>query len=587
MRTMYCGKIRVNHIGQIVSLCGWVHHFRDLGSFIFINLRDCKGIVQIVFNSHESCCFADAKKLTIESCIKVTGVVAERHSKNFNLKLSTGKIEIIANSLLIFNISDPLPLDYNQSNKESTRLKYRYLDLRKHHNTNIFSIRNKAVNFIHNFMYSKNFFNIETPILTKSTPEGARDYIVPSRKYPGKFYALPQSPQLFKQMLMISGFDRYYQLAKCFRDEDLRSDRQPEFTQVDIETSFMTSKEIRNIIEELIVGLWRLIKKVNLKKFPKLSFKESLKKYGTDKPDLRNPIKLIEISNLLDKDTRKLIYDRYNDKNSRIAAIKVPKNYNLSQKKIKEYVSSVENNTSFKIFWFKLNILRIKSQINKNFITKLFNPETLNKIIIKTDLQDGDILFFMGHKSLIVNKYLSILRLKIGKDLHFIKNSIFKPIWIVDFPLFTKNEDNTYSSTHHPFTAPKNLTKIKLNNNPEKIIADAYDLVINGYEIGGGSVRINNVKLQKIIFDILNITPEIQKEKFGFFLNALKFGTPPHLGIALGLDRIIMLLTETNSIKDVIAFPKTAESNCLTMKSPSAINSETLISLCLQIIDKN
>lgn len=587
MRTIYCGQIRNNHIGLKVSLCGWVHKIRNLGYFIFIDMRDCKGIVQIVFNAKTSRGFLDAKKLTIESCIKIEGVVSKRKVKNINTELSTGDIEVIANSLLIFNISDPLPLDFYKTKKDSVRLKYRYLDLRQRSNMQVFLIRNKILNFIHNFMYINNFIHIETPILTKSTPEGSRDYIVPSRNYPGKFYALPQSPQLFKQMLMISGFDKYYQIAKCFRDEDLRSDRQPEFTQIDIETSFMNSKQIRDVIETMITNLWARIKKVNLHKFPVLCFEKSIKQYGTDKPDLRNPIKFIEISHLLDDNTCKLIYHKYKKDNSRIAAIKISKDKKLSRQKIKEYFKLLDNKTYIKLFYFKFNILKLKNKTATSLANKLFYSGCLDKLITEVNLKDGDILFFMGNKSRIVNKYLSILRLKIGEDLKLTKNLHWKPVWIVDFPLFNKNKDNTYSSNHHPFTAPNNLTKNELQKNPEKVISDSYDLVINGYEIGGGSVRVNNITLQKMIFNILNITPDVQKEKFGFFLESLKFGTPPHLGIALGLDRITMLLTETNSIHNVIAFPKTTESNCLITNAPSKIDSKALIDLNIQIVKNN
>lgn len=582
MRTIYCGKVRIKHVDQNIFLCGWVHNLRNFGNLIFIDIRDYTGIVQIVFDSKNSKLFYNAQKLTIESCIKIEGIVKTRSDKNINVTLSTGNIEIIVKSLHIFNIAEPLPLNYHEINKEAIRLKYRYLDLRQSKNMQIFFIRNKVIHWIHNFMYKNNFIYLDTPILTKSTPEGARDYLVPSRNYPGNFYALPQSPQLFKQLLMISGFDRYYQIAKCFRDEDLRSNRQPEFTQIDLEMSFTNAKQIRTIVETMISTLWMSIKTIKLEKFPILDFKDAMEQYGTDKPDLRNPIKLIEIAELFDNYSQCFIFRKYQFENSRIAAIKIPSSTKLSIKKIYSYISYVAKYSKSKLFYFKFDLVKLKNQTSKNFIKILWDRGILHKIISKLSIQDGDVVFFMGDKTKIVNKSLSKLRLKIGQDLHLTNNLLWKPVWITNFPLFTTDKCGKLSSTHHPFTAPRNRFEKKIFNNPEKIISDAYDLVINGYELGGGSVRIDDIKLQKKVFKTLGITKEIQQEKFGFFLEALKFGTPPHAGIALGLDRIIMLLTNTMNIKDVILFPKTTESNCLITNAPSIINQNILKELSIE-----
>ncbi|AHG60068.1 aspartate--tRNA ligase [Buchnera aphidicola] len=586
MRTQYCGKIRATHLNKIVTLCGWVHKIRNFGQFIFIDMRDLTGLVQIIFESQKNIIFKKALQLRSEFCVQITGIVRERDEKNKNFKILTGEIEILAIKLNILNIAKSLPLDYMNNNHDDSRLKYRYLDLRRFSILENLKIRNQITYLIRKFMTKKNFLDIETPILTKSTPEGARDYLVPSRNYHGKFYALPQSPQLFKQLLMIAGIDRYYQIVKCFRDEDLRSDRQPEFTQVDIEVSFMNSHKIRNLTEKLIKNIWSKIINFNLNKFPKLSFRESMKRYGSDKPDLRNPIEIIDVSNIF-KNRKFILFFNINlKKNSRIALLCISGGCDLSRKKIDEYVEYVKKYDAQKLFYIKIKKNDIGLKGIDSSIKKILDEDVLKKILDKTNAKNGDILFIIADEEYIVNKSLGMLRLKLGIDLNITEKNTWKPLWIVDFPMFYKNDQGNFSSIHHPFTAIKKMDLKKLKNSPESAISDSYDLVINGYEIGGGSVRIHDVKMQKIVFDILGIKKSIQYEKFGFLIEALKYGAPPHAGIALGLDRIVMLLTNSTNIRDVIAFPKTTSAACLMTDSPSILNPVTLKELGIKIFKK-
>ncbi|BBI01259.1 aspartate--tRNA ligase [Buchnera aphidicola (Nipponaphis monzeni)] len=582
MRTMYCGEVLEKHVNKTIFLCGWVQNIRKFGNFIFIDMRDCTGLIQILFDFTYTKKILEAKKLKNEFCIQVIGKVQLRNKKNVNLKLFTGTIELLATSLLIFNSSDPLPLDNYKKNKETVRLKYRYLDLRKPSMLYILKLRSKITHWIHNFMNLNNFINVETPILTKSTPEGARDYIVPSRNYPKKFYALPQSPQIFKQLLMISGFDRYYQIVKCFRDEDLRSDRQPEFTQIDFEMSFMTADQVRNFIELMIIQLWLKIKQIKLKPFPVMNFEDVINLYGTDKPDLRNPIKLIEISDLLSVNICNFIYKNYNVKNSRIAAFVIPKNIKLNKCNIIKYFDLMKKYEICNLFYLKINIKKFNNNNNNNFVQQLWNTGCMQKIICRMNIKDGDFIFIIGHLKKIVNKAFNIFRKQLNIDFNLINKKSWRPLWIINFPLFYKKNNARFYSMHHPFTSPKNINDLENIKNPKKVIADSYDLVINGYEIGGGSVRIHNLNIQQKIFDILGIDKVAQKEKFGFFIEALKFGTPPHAGMALGLDRIVMLLSKTNDIKDVIAFPKTTEATCLTTQAPSYLDINTLNKLFIK-----
>ncbi|CAL4323051.1 Aspartate--tRNA ligase [Buchnera aphidicola (Protaphis terricola)] len=586
MRTKYCGNIGLIDLNKSIILSGWVNKIRNFGQFIFIDLRDYTGTIQIIFELNNSEIFQKALKLKNESCIQVTGIVKKRNIKNINSKMNTGKIEILAKKINIFNISEPLPIDYSNNNSDDIRLKYRYLDLRQSILFKNLKIRNEVTYLIRNFMTKKKFLDIETPLLTKSTPEGARDYLVPSRNHIGKFYALPQSPQLFKQLLMISGIDRYYQIVKCFRDEDLRSDRQPEFTQIDIEASFLNAKKIRNIVEQLIKKIWLKILNIHLKKFPVITYNEAIKRYGSDKPDLRNPMEIIDISDIINKIKFFDFFKINTLKNKTIALLCFSQGFKLSRKKINEYLSSINKFGINKSFYIKI----LKDDNNQNniisSIKNILDKKTLNKILTKSNAKIGDVLFIVAGEENIVHKSLGKLRIKLGNDFLIFKKNIWAPLWIINFPMFKKNKLGVFSSIHHPFTAFKKNHENKFSRNLDYAMSDSYDLVINGYEIGGGSVRIHNLEIQKKVFNIIGINEKDQKEKFGFLLEALKYGAPPHAGIALGLDRIIMLLRNTDNIRDVIAFPKTTSASCPLTNAPSIIENKNLNELNININKK-
>ena len=581
MRSHYCGDITSLDIGSDIEISGWVHKRRDHGGVIFLDIRDLHGIVQVVFNPDLEKMFNLADSCRSEFVVNIKGLVRQRIEGAQNKKMATGEIEIEAQALKIFStaVTPQFPLDDYQDVNEDIRLKHRYLDLRRPDVNRRLVKRSKISSKIRSILEQNNFYEIETPILTRATPEGARDYLVPSRVHPGEFFALPQSPQLFKQLLMIGGLDKYYQIAKCFRDEDLRADRQPEFTQVDIEASFVSAEDILDLGEDLVTSLLSEFTDYKKSSVPRITYQESIKKYGCDKPDLRVPLELEDISELVKNEEFKVFSGPANDPNSRVVALKVPDAASMTRKKIDEYTDFVGKLGAKGLAYIKVVELGKENGLQSP-ILKFFQQETVDAIISTLNVKNNDIIFFGAGTANTVNLSMSSLIKRLGEDLD-LTTSKWAPCWVVDFPMFERNKENKLTSLHHPFTLPAVNVK-ELKNDPDSALACAYDFVLNGYELGGGSLRVYDPVMQSEIFSILGISKEEAKEKFGFLLSALSSGCPPHGGIAFGLDRIVMLLSGTNNIRDVIAFPKTQSASCLLTDAPGKVKDNQLEDLHVQ-----
>ncbi|ASJ96691.1 MULTISPECIES: aspartate--tRNA ligase [Shewanella] len=586
MRSHYCGDVNRSHVGEEVTLVGWVNRSRDLGGVVFLDLRDREGVIQVVYDPDLPEVFDVASTLRSEFCVQVKGLVRARPDSQINDQMRTGEIEVLGKALTILNSAPALPInmDKNQHNTEEQRLKYRYLDLRRPEMAERIIFRSKVTSAVRRFLDGNGFLDIETPILTKATPEGARDYLVPSRTYKGQFFALPQSPQLFKQLLMMSGFDRYYQIVKCFRDEDLRADRQPEFTQIDIETSFMTSAEVMDKTEEMVRGLFKELLNVELGEFPKMTFAEAMRRYGSDKPDLRNPLELIDVADLVKDVDFKVFQEPANDSEGRVAVLCVPGGASLSRKQLDEYGKYVNIYGAKGLAWMKVNELEKGLEGIQSPVLKFLSEEVVNGILARTGAANGDLILFGADKANIVAEAMGALRLKVGEDFNLLQGD-WKPLWVVDFPMFERTSDGGLHAMHHPFTAPSGISPAELEANPTAAISDAYDMVLNGCELGGGSVRIHNSEMQSAVFRILGINDEEAQEKFGFLLEALKYGTPPHAGLAFGLDRIVMLMTGASSIRDVMAFPKTTTAACPLTNAPGFANPVQLEELGVSVVE--
>jgi len=576
MRTHHCGKLNKDHLNNEVTICGWIHRRRDHGGVIFLDVRDTTGIVQVVVNPENDQAFKIADEIRSEYVIKATGLVEGRPDDSQNEQLTTGEIEIKSTSIELLNTADTpaFPLDQSADVGEDVRLKNRTLDLRRPEMQNNLRLKSQLTKSIRDFLETNNFVDIETPILTKATPEGARDYLVPSRTSPGNFFALPQSPQLFKQMLMISGFDRYYQIARCFRDEDLRADRQPEFSQIDIEASFVNEEDVMKLAEEMIVSAFKKILDVDLGSVSKMKWHLAMEKYGCDKPDLRNPLELVELSDIFKEEEFKVFSDPANDDTSRIAALVVPEGEKIGRGQIDRYTDFVKE------FGAKgLAYIRVEGEDSSSLsspILKYLSEECLKNILANLDVKKGDLIFFGAGKAKIVNDYMSRLITRLGNDLGLTKEG-YTACWVTDFPMFEEASDGSLTSLHHPFTSPVESNVEELNKlEPLEINSKAYDMVINGIEIGGGSIRIHRKDMQEKVFDLLGLSQEEAQQKFGFFLKTLTSGCPPHGGIAFGLDRLAMLMVGAESIRDVIAFPKTQSAVCLLTEAPGSVRDESL-----------
>ena len=583
MRSNYCGELNETFVGQQVELCGWVHRRRDHGGVIFLDIRDREGLAQVVFDPDTVEAFGLAETVRNEFVVKVTGLVRPRPEGTSNSGLGTGALEVLGKQLEILNAAatPPFQLDEHASVGEDIRLRYRYVDLRRPEMTERLRFRSKVTNTVRNFFDENGFIDVETPLLTKATPEGARDYLVPSRTHPNRFFALPQSPQLFKQILMAAGMDRYYQIAKCFRDEDLRADRQPEFTQIDVETSFMDEEQIMTTMEGMISGVFKKHLGVDLGEFPRMPFSEAMNRYGSDKPDLRIDLELVDIADLMEDVDFKVFSGPANDAESRVVALRVPGGVEISRKSIDEYTKYVSIYGAKGLAWVKVNDRAAGLEGLQSPILKFMPDAVVEALLEKLGAETGDIIFFGADKAKVVNEAIGALRIKVAEDLGQVKDC-WAPLWVVDFPMFETNSEGNLTSLHHPFTAPA-CSVDELKSAPATALSRAYDMVLNGTELGGGSIRINKPDMQQSVFEVLGIGEEEAQEKFGFLLDALSFGCPPHGGIAFGLDRLIMLMTGATSIRDVIAFPKTQSAACPLTEAPGEVSTKQLRELNIRL----
>ena len=583
MRSHYCGELNESHVGQEVLLCGWVHRRRDHGGVIFLDVRDKEGISQVVYDPDTEESFATAEGVRNEFVVQVRGKVRPRPEGTVNKDMPTGGIEVLGLELTVLNAAKtpPIQLDEHVDVHEDIRLRYRYIDLRRPEMAERLRFRSKVTNTIRNFLDQQEFLDIETPILTKATPEGARDYLVPSRTHPGLFFALPQSPQLFKQILMAAGMERYYQIAKCFRDEDLRADRQPEFTQIDIEASFMDEEQIMSITETMMREVFKKHLDVDLGEFPCMSHAEAMQRYGSDKPDLRIDMELKDVADLMRSVDFKVFSGPANDPGSRVVALLVPGGASLSRKDIDGYTKFVSIYGARGLAWVKVNEIASGVQGLQSPILKFMPEDIIMSLMQRLGAKDGDIIFFGADKSHVVSEAIGALRVKVAEDLDMVAEG-WAPLWVVDFPMFEKTSDGSLTPLHHPFTSPACSVQ-ELEENPVQALSRAYDMVLNGTELGGGSIRISSPETQQLVFKVLGISDEEATEKFGFLLDALSYGCPPHGGIAFGLDRLIMLMTGSSSIREVIAFPKTQSAACLLTQAPGAVSKEQLNELNLRI----
>src|SRR5579883_2369324 len=584
MRTHYCGNVNETLSGREITVAGWVHRRRDHGGVIFVDLRDREGLLQVVFDPDRPQVFKEAERLRNEWVVSVRGRVRERPSGTVNPNLASGRVELLADAIEVLNRSEPLPFQLDETVSEEVRLKYRYLDLRREEMSARLKLRYRITRAMRGYLDANGFLDIETPVLGKSTPEGARDYLVPSRTHPGKFFALPQSPQLFKQLLMVAGFDRYYQIVRCFRDEDLRADRQPEFTQLDIETSFLPQEEIMRLMEGLVRHVFRQVLGAELPEpFPRMTYAEAMRRYGSDKPDLRIPLELVDVADLVKDCDFKVFAGPANDPAGRVAALRVPQGGALSRKEIDDYTAFVGRYGAKGLAYVKLNERSKGREGLQSPIIKFLSDAAVSGILERTGAADGDLIFFGAGAAKVVNDSLGALRIKIGQDSGRVEQG-WRPLWVIDFPMFEWDADEKrWVAMHHPFTSPQTDDPAELGASPQSVLAKAYDLALNGSEIGGGSVRIHRPEMQSAVFELLGIGAQEAQRKFGFLLDALKFGAPPHGGIAFGLDRIAMLMAGAESIRDVIAFPKTQTAADPLTDAPSEVGEAQLRELHIRV----